>query len=217
MSISKSVRPLLERRLVRDHEDRRRGALARAEVEHARTAPRRSRSRSGPCTPRRPSTSRPSGPSAAEVVDAHRARHVRVLRGVALDLACGTRRAPRRSGRRPARRRRRARCPRLRRRADGREVVRHEQQRGAALDHVAHPVEALLLERRVTDREHLVDDEDARLEERRDREAEPHLHAARVELHLPVDRVLDLGEGDDLVELVRRPACGRGRAGCRRC
>ena len=38
------------------------------------------------------------------------------------------------------------------------------------------------------------------LEERGDREPEPHLHAARVELHLPVDRVLELGERDDLVE-----------------
>src|SRR4029453_13407268 len=33
--------------------------------------------------------------------------------------------------------------------------------------------------------------------------AEPHLHAARVELHLPVDRMLDLGEADDVVEATR--------------
>ena len=39
-----------------------------------------------------------------------------------------------------------------------------------------------------------------RLEERGDREAEPHLHAARIELHLPVDRVLELRERDDVVE-----------------
>ena len=68
--------------------------------------------------------------------------------------------------------------------------------------HLAHLVEALLLERRVAHREHFVDDEDARLEERRDRESDAHLHAARIELHLPLDRVLDLRELDDLVELL---------------
>ena len=32
-------------------------------------------------------------------------------------------------------------------------------------------------------------------------EAQPHVHARRVELHLVVDELLELGEGHDLVEM----------------
>ena len=43
-------------------------------------------------------------------------------------------------------------------------------------------------------------------------EAEPHVHARRVVLHLLVDELLELGEGDDLVEARRRcRACDRPR------
>ena len=60
---------------------------------------------------------------------------------------------------------------------------------------------------RVADREHLVDEQDVGLEVGGDGEAEAHLHAARVELHLAVDGVLELGELDDLVEASRDLAC----------
>ncbi len=63
-----------------------------------------------------------------------------------------------------------------------------------------HASEAATLELRVADREHLVDEEDLRLEVRRDREREPHVHAARVALHRRVEEALDAGELDDLVE-----------------
>ena len=66
---------------------------------------------------------------------------------------------------------------------------------------VLHPAEALLLELGVADGEHLVDEQDLRLEVRGDREREPHVHPARVALHGRVDELLDLGELDDLVEL----------------
>ena len=69
------------------------------------------------------------------------------------------------------------------------------------LRHVAHLAEALALERGVADGQHLVDDQDLRLEVRRDGEGEPHVHAARVALDRRVEELLDLGEGDDLVEL----------------
>ena len=69
---------------------------------------------------------------------------------------------------------------------------------GGGLPHLS---EALLLEREIADREHLVDNEDVGLEVRRDREREPHVHAARVALDRRVDEPLDLGERDDLVEL----------------
>ena len=83
---------------------------------------------------------------------------------------------------------------------DGGEVVRHEHERGALAKQIAHALEAALLEEGVADGEGLVDEQDVGLEERGDAEAQPHLHAARVELHLPVDGVLEVGEVDDLVE-----------------
>ncbi len=52
----------------------------------------------------------------------------------------------------------------------------------------------LLLERRVADREDLVDEEDLGLEVRGDREGQPHVHAARVVLDRSVDELLDLRE-----------------------
>ena len=53
------------------------------------------------------------------------------------------------------------------------------------------------------DGEHLVHDEDVGLEVRGHGEREPHVHAARVVLHRRVEELLDLGELDDLVELLR--------------
>ena len=66
---------------------------------------------------------------------------------------------------------------------------------------VLHLAEALLLELGVADGEHLVDDQDLRLEVRGDGEGQAHVHAAGVALDRRVEELLDLGEGDDLVEL----------------
>ena len=61
-------------------------------------------------------------------------------------------------------------------------------------------VEALLLERRVADGEHLVEEQHVGVDLDRDRVGEPHLHPRRVVLQLLVDEALELGERDDLVE-----------------
>ena len=79
-------------------------------------------------------------------------------------------------------------------------VVRYEQHRPARRAELLHPAEAAPLELGVADREHLVDEEDLRLEMRGDREREPDVHAARVALHRRVDEPLDPGELDDVVE-----------------
>ena len=79
-------------------------------------------------------------------------------------------------------------------------VVRDEDDRAAPLLELEHLAEALPLERLVADREHLVEQEHVRVEVRRDREAEPHVHPRGVRTHGPVDRLLELGERDDLVE-----------------
>ena len=83
------------------------------------------------------------------------------------------------------------------------EVVADEDDGATLLRDVAHLAEALLLELRVADGEHLVDEQDLRLEVRGDGEREPHLHAARVALHRRVEEALDARELDDLVEPAR--------------
>ena len=62
------------------------------------------------------------------------------------------------------------------------------------------PVEALALEPLVPHGQDLVDDEDVGVDVDRHGEAQPDVHPRRVELHLVVDELLELGEGHDLVE-----------------
>ena len=78
--------------------------------------------------------------------------------------------------------------------------MRDEHDRASRLLEGEDAAEALALERLVADREDLVEEEDVGVEERRDREAEAHRHPGRVRPDGAVDRVLELGEGDDLVE-----------------
>ena len=83
---------------------------------------------------------------------------------------------------------------------DGRGVVGHEDDRPALLLEGEDAAEALPLEGLVSDGEDLVEEEDVGVEERGDREPEPHGHTRRVRPDRSVDRVLELGERDDLVE-----------------
>ena len=107
------------------------------------------------------------------------------------------------------------------------------------LRELLHPPEAALLELGVADGEHLVHEQDLRLEVGGDREREPHVHPARVPLDRRVDERRHAGEVDDVGQLARDLAashaedrrrsgrCSRGRsapggsrcrprAGCRR-
>ena len=83
----------------------------------------------------------------------------------------------------------------------GLHVVAHEEDGTTVLRHLSHAAETALLELRIAHGEHLVDDEDLGLQERGDRECEPHVHPARVALDGRVDEVPDAGEVDDVVEL----------------
>ena len=75
-----------------------------------------------------------------------------------------------------------------------------EDDRAAARRDLVHLRQRLALEGGVADREHLVDEQDLRLEVGGDGEGEPHRHAARVALDRRVEEALDVGERDDLVE-----------------
>src|SRR5437660_378543 len=81
------------------------------------------------------------------------------------------------------------------------QIMADEQDRAAVAGHVLHLAETPLLEFHVADGEHLVDDEDLRLEMGSDRKSQAHIHTGRVALHGRVQESLDLREGDDLVEL----------------
>ena len=84
------------------------------------------------------------------------------------------------------------------------QVVGDEHEGRPLQHHRPHPVDAPLLERGVAHGEHLVDEQHVGLEERGHAEAEPHLHPARIELHLPVDGVVELGEARRSRRTVRR-------------
>ena len=75
----------------------------------------------------------------------------------------------------------------------------HEDRAPLGL-HLAHPLEALALERLVADRQHLVDEDDVGVDVDRQREPESRGHARRVVLDLHVDERTDLGEVDHVVE-----------------
>jgi hypothetical protein len=78
--------------------------------------------------------------------------------------------------------------------------VGDEDDRAAALLELEDLAEALALERLVADGEDLVEQQHVCVEVRRDREAEAHVHAGGIGPDRPVDRILELREGDDLVE-----------------
>ena len=78
--------------------------------------------------------------------------------------------------------------------------MRDQHQRDARGEPFPQAIQAALLERGVADGEYLVDQQHRGIEERRRGEAQPHLHAARIELHRPVESIGQLREAHDVVE-----------------
>lgn len=80
--------------------------------------------------------------------------------------------------------------------------VRDEEEGPPLRQQALHPGVALLPEGLVTDREHLVDEEDRFVERGDDRETEPHLHPGGQVAVRPVERRANLraGEVDDVLE-----------------
>ena len=79
------------------------------------------------------------------------------------------------------------------------ERVRHHEHRRAALDQPGHAGDRLRQEVRVAGAEHLVDDEDLRLDARRDCEAETGLHAGRIRAEGLVEERAELREFCDVL------------------
>ena len=78
--------------------------------------------------------------------------------------------------------------------------VRDDDDRPALGLELVDTVQALLLEALVADGEHLVDEQHVGLNVHRHREPEADVHARGVEADLVVDELLQLGEGDDVIE-----------------
>ena len=77
-------------------------------------------------------------------------------------------------------------------------VVRHEQDREAALRFLSDPLQAPLLERDVPHRQDLVGEQDIRLHADSHGERQAQVHAARVLTHRIVHEIMQLSELDDL-------------------
>ena len=84
--------------------------------------------------------------------------------------------------------------------SDRREGVGDEEHGSPRVAELLHTSETAPLKFSVADGEHLVDEQDLRLEVGRHGEGEADVHAARIALHRRVDEPLDAGELDDLVE-----------------
>src|SRR4051812_36319148 len=78
------------------------------------------------------------------------------------------------------------------------EAVRHETDRLLLRAELVELRVALPLEVLVADREDLIDEQHIRIDERRDRERETHVHARRVRLHRCIEEVTELREAVDL-------------------
>src|SRR6266404_4340187 len=81
-----------------------------------------------------------------------------------------------------------------------RHVVRNEKDRPSLVADILHLVHALPLKRGVTYCQYLINDQYLRLQMRRDRERQPHIHAARIALDRHLQKLLDLGECHNLIE-----------------
>ena len=92
---------------------------------------------------------------------------------------------------------------------DDAQRVRDEEDGLAAAPELGELVEALVGEAFVTDRQHLVDQQQVGIDVDGDGKAEPHVHAGRVGLDRSIDEVLELGEFDNLVEAVGDFALGQ--------
>ena len=67
--------------------------------------------------------------------------------------------------------------------------------------YLGHLAKTFFLKGGIPDGEYLVDEQNFRLEMRRDGKRKAHLHTAAVVLERRVEKALYFGEGDDLIEL----------------
>src|ERR1700688_2793182 len=72
----------------------------------------------------------------------------------------------------------------------------------ARLRHVVHLAQTFFLKLGVAHRQSFVDEENFRIEVRRDGESEPHIHSAGIPLYRRVKELINPGEGNDFGKLL---------------
>ena len=77
----------------------------------------------------------------------------------------------------------------------------HEQHCAAGSRYVSHLIDATSLKFCVPHRKHFVNEQNILVEMRGNSECQSYVHSTRVMLHRSVNKLLDLGKADDLVEL----------------
>ena len=82
-------------------------------------------------------------------------------------------------------------------------IVTHEKHGAPRARNLADFAQAFLLKGRVADGEHLIDQQNLRLQMRGHREGKPHAHPDGITLHGCVDEFLDAGKRHDFIELPR--------------
>ena len=78
----------------------------------------------------------------------------------------------------------------------------HEKNSPPPAADILHLSNAFLLKLRVANSQHFIDDQDLRLQMRRHRERQAHIHAAAVPLHRRVDKFFHSGKSHDLVKFL---------------
>src|SRR6202000_476444 len=92
-------------------------------------------------------------------------------------------------------------------------TVADKQDRSAAVRETAHLAKAFFLEGSIPDCEHLVDNQYLWLEMRSYGKRQANIHARGIPLHRRVQKLLDLAEGDDLIELTPNLRSGHSQNG----
>ena len=85
---------------------------------------------------------------------------------------------------------------------DRRNIMGHIQKRRAAGKHLLHARIAASSEVRIPDRQHLIADQDLRIDHRRDRESQASLHSGGIILDRGVQEALKLRELDNLIKML---------------
>src|ERR1700733_8024029 len=104
--------------------------------------------------------------------------------------------------------------PTLTKRCDHGHAVAYKDDRPAiVIAHILHFSEAFLLEFRIADCEHLIDDQDLRLQKGGYCKGKAHIHPGRISFHRRIDIPLNAGKIDDLVEFPSDLSTGHAKDG----
>src|SRR5439155_12468433 len=80
-------------------------------------------------------------------------------------------------------------------------TMAYKQHRSTAACEMLHAIDTSALKRGISHRQYFINNQNLRLQMCRDGECQPHVHPAAVALDRRVEKVFDVSEGDNLIEL----------------